>query len=86
MLDEPNAHLDAEGESALIRAIGQAKARGATIVIVAHRAGVVAAMDRVLVLKDGVVDTIGPREDVTRNLLAASGGANLTPMRARESS
>lgn len=85
ILDEPNAHLDAEGEAALIKALSHAKARGATVIIVAHRAGVIASVDRVLVLKDGAVDTIGPREEVTRSLMQASSGAsNLTPMRARE--
>lgn len=85
ILDEPNAHLDAEGEAALIRALAQAKARGATVIIVAHRAGVIASVDRVLVLKDGGVDTIGPREEVTRSLMQASAAqSNLTPMRARE--
>src|SRR5690606_28241947 len=76
ILDEPNAHLDAEGEAALIKALAHAKARGATVLIVAHRAGVIAAVDRVLVLKDGVVDTVGPREEVTRSLMQASAGAS----------
>jgi len=85
ILDEPNAHLDAEGETALVQAIQRAKARGATVITVAHRAGVIAAMDKLLVLRDGAVDTIGPREEVTRALMANAGGAgNLTPMRARE--
>lgn len=85
VLDEPNAHLDAEGESALVRAMNQAKARGAAIITIAHRAGVIAVVDRVLVLREGVVDTIGPRDEVTRNLLQAQNAqGNLTPMRARE--
>jgi ATP-binding cassette subfamily C protein len=86
VLDEPNAHLDAEGESALVRAITQAKARGATILTIAHRAGLIAAADRVLVLREGAMETIGPRDEVTRNLMqqATPAPSNLTPMRARE--
>jgi ATP-binding cassette subfamily C protein len=71
VLDEPNAHLDAEGEQALIEALRVAKSRGAAVLIVAHRAGVLAVVDRVLVLKAGRVDMIGERDEVLRRL---SGG------------
>lgn len=88
VLDEPNAHLDNEGEVALIQAIAKAKARGAAVITIAHRAGVIAAVDRVMVLRDGVVDKIGPRDEMMRSLAAQQAGAgagNLTPIRARES-
>jgi ABC-type protease/lipase transport system fused ATPase/permease subunit len=72
VLDEPNSCLDAEGEMALARAIVDAKARGASIMIIAHRTGVLANADRLLVLREGVVDRIGPRAEV---LAAMSAGA-----------
>lgn len=53
VLDEPNSCLDAEGEMALARAIVDAKARGASIMIIAHRTGVLANADRLLVLREG---------------------------------
>lgn len=84
VLDEPNAHLDAEGEAALVQAITSAKARGASIITIAHRTGVIATVDRIMVLRDGAIDTIGPRDEVVRALARASGQANLTPLRARE--
>ncbi|MDO9223638.1 MAG: type I secretion system permease/ATPase [Caulobacter sp.] len=71
VLDEPNSCLDAEGELALARAIAGAKARGASIMIIAHRTGVLSAADRLMVLRDGVIDRIGPRAEV---LEAMSGG------------
>ncbi|WP_239509396.1 ATP-binding cassette domain-containing protein, partial [Stenotrophomonas maltophilia] len=40
ILDEPNAHLDAEGDSALIAALGALKAEGRTILIVSHKLGI----------------------------------------------
>ena len=81
VLDEPNAHLDAEGENALIEALKAAKARGAAILVVAHRAGVLGIADRLVVLRDGRVETQGPREEVTRRLAAAQEGANLKTIR-----
>ncbi len=68
VLDEPNSALDQEGEAALIEAITAAAARGAAVVIVAHRAGVLARVDRLLALKDGVVQVEGPREEVIARL------------------
>src|SRR5207302_6541398 len=49
VLDEPNAFLDQNGEEALLRAITNARARGATVIVIAHRRGVLAVADRLLV-------------------------------------
>ncbi|HWA00040.1 MAG TPA: type I secretion system permease/ATPase [Caulobacterales bacterium] len=68
VLDEPNAHLDQEGESALVEALRAARARGAAILLVAHRAGVIAMADRLLVLREGRLELHGAREDVVRKL------------------
>ena len=85
VLDEPNSQLDGEGETALIEAVKAAKTRGAAILIVAHRAGVLAVADRLLVLRDGRVEMVGPREEITRRLAGAQAdGGNLKPMRPRE--
>lgn len=64
VLDEPNSSLDQEGEVALMNAILSAAARGAAVVIVAHRAGVLSRVDRLLTLREGVVQMEGPREEV----------------------
>jgi len=71
VLDEPNAHLDAEGEGALNRALEKARARGASVIIVAHRAGILVHADRVLVLQDGRIRALGPKE----HILAATRGS-----------
>lgn len=68
VLDEPNAHLDAEGEAALIRAIKAARARGAAVIIAAHRTHVMGAADRLIVMKDGQIEGMGPRDAVLRKL------------------
>jgi PrtD family type I secretion system ABC transporter len=85
VLDEPNAHLDSDGEAALVRAVEAARTRGAAILIVAHRAGVLALADRLAVLREGRVELVGPRDEVMRKLAAATESAtNLTTLRPRE--
>ncbi len=64
VLDEPNSNLDQDGEAALMQAILGAAARGAAVVIIAHRAGVLARVDRLLMMRDGIVQMEGPREEV----------------------
>lgn len=64
VLDEPNAHLDGEGELKLLQALDQVKRRGAAVVLVAHRATLLPVIDSLLVLKDGRVTHHGARDDV----------------------
>lgn len=64
VLDEPNSNLDDPGEAALVRAIMALKALGRTVVVITHRASTFAAMDKILVLRDGMVAGYGPRDDV----------------------
>lgn len=71
VLDEPNSNLDQDGETALMSAILAAAARGAAVVIVAHRAGVLARVDHLLMLRDGAVHAQGPRETVLEALRGA---------------
>jgi ATP-binding cassette subfamily C protein len=68
VLDEPNSNLDQAGEAALIAAIEEAKQSGAAVVIVAHRPSVLATADKLLVLKEGLIDRFGAREAVMKAL------------------
>ena len=68
VLDEPNAFLDQAGEAALIAAIAKARARGATVIVIAHRRGVLSAVDRLLVLEDGRPKILGPAPEVVSRL------------------
>ena len=63
ILDEPNASLDAEGEASLGKTLEGLKERGATVVVITHRPGIVSTMDKVLVLRDGAVDYFGPTDE-----------------------
>jgi len=68
VLDEPNANLDQEGEAALTEAIRRATARGASVLMVAHRAGVLGVADRLMMLREGAVQIEGPRDEVMMRL------------------
>ena len=68
VLDEPNAHLDGDGEWALVRALDGLRERGVTVVLVAQRAPVMVKADRIVVLKDGAVARYGPADEVLDDL------------------
>lgn len=69
VLDEPNSHLDQAGEEGLHGAIAAAKATGATVVLITHRPSTLAAADKLLMLRDGVVELFGPASEVLAGLL-----------------
>jgi ATP-binding cassette subfamily C protein CydD len=48
LLDEPTAHLDADAEDRVLRAIVARARAGATVVVVGHRERVVAIGDQVV--------------------------------------
>lgn len=64
LLDEPNSNLDHEGEQFLFRTIQELKARGKTVLMVVHTPSMLSAVDFILTLKDGEIESYGPREAV----------------------
>jgi len=72
VLDEPNANLDDVGEKALVDALAELKARGATVILISHRPNVLCAVDKVLMLRDGAVHMLGSRDEVFAALRKAS--------------
>lgn len=78
VLDEPNSNLDAAGEQALIRAIRECKRIGMTVVVVTHKAQILAVVDKVMFINGGIVSQFGPRDEVMarltpRNVMPISG-------------
>jgi len=71
VLDEPNSSLDEAGDAALANAITQLKARGTTLVIMTHRASVLAVADKMLVLHEGQNRAFGPKDEVLAALAKA---------------
>lgn len=74
VLDEPNANLDQDGDAALTHAIHTARARGATVIIVTHKPAALAAVDQILVLKDGMQAGFDRRDIILRQVLRVAEG------------
>lgn len=68
VLDEPSANLDAEGEAALVAALGHARDLGITCVVIAHRIGTLAGVDKLLLLREGRMAAFGARDEVLAQL------------------
>jgi len=72
VLDEPNANLDTEGDAALTAAIADLRKRGKTVVVMAHRPSAIAAVDQLLMLKEGKQIAFGPKDDVIKEVTQQS--------------
>ncbi len=72
ILDEPNSSLDEEGDAALASAILDLKSRGTTFVVMTHRTSVLAVANKMLVLRDGITQAFGPRDEVLAALKQAN--------------
>ncbi len=70
ILDEPNSNLDEVGERALSYALTYLKATGATIFVITHRTNILSQLDRLLVMKDGLLSMYGPSDQVIAELSA----------------
>ena len=68
VLDEPNAHLDGDGEWALVHTLDRLRERGVTVVLVAQRAPVMVKADRILVVREGAMARYGPADEVLDEL------------------
>jgi ATP-binding cassette subfamily C protein len=68
IFDEPNSNLDSEGEAILIDVITRLRARGALIIVAAHRLSLIASADLLAVVRGGRLERFGPRNDVLESL------------------
>lgn len=64
VLDEPNSNLDDVGERALVNAIIELKKRSITVILVTHRPSILGITDKILLLRDGVLQIYGNRDEV----------------------
>jgi PrtD family type I secretion system ABC transporter len=75
VLDEPNANLDAEGESALTRAIQTLRRNQCIVIVISHRPSAIAALDMAMVLYEGKTIAFGECKHIFARVGAASGSA-----------
>ncbi len=68
VLDEPNANLDQAGNVALEAAIKNARERGITVVVISHQSHVIKHADNLLLLTEGRIQMMGPRDEVLEKL------------------
>jgi ATP-binding cassette subfamily C protein len=68
ILDEPSSNLDTDGDAALLACIAELKKRGTTVVMITHRPNTLGAVDKLLVLQEGVAQMFGPRQEVLERL------------------
>lgn len=71
VLDEPNSNLDDAGEIALTRAIIAMRQAGKTVVIISHRPSILQTTNKLLLLRDGIVQAFGPTDQVLKALSQA---------------
>ena len=69
VLDEPNSNLDTRGDNSLTKAIMSVRLRGGIIIVIAHRASALTAVDKVMLISEGRVVSLGPKEEVLRLLV-----------------
>ncbi len=73
VLDEPNSNLDPRGDRALAQALVRAKERRITVVAITQRPSLLSSVDKILLLKDGAVQALGPRDDILAALRGRKG-------------
>jgi ATP-binding cassette subfamily C protein len=81
LLDEPNAHLDVEGEAHLLRTIALARARGAMVAVIAHRMSVLSVSDKILALRSGRIEAFGPTHEVIAAMRKLANGQPPAPQK-----
>ena len=68
VLDEPTAFLDGYGEADFLALLAELKRDGVTVLLATHRPSLLSSVDKVLVLRAGVVAQFGPAAEIGAQL------------------
>ena len=68
ILDEPNSNLDDQGERDLLSALRKMKESGSTIIVITHRTSILSIVDKLLLLKAGMITNFGERDLVLKEI------------------
>ena len=85
ILDEPNSNLDDQGERSLLTTLRKIKESGRTIIIITHRTSILALVDKLILMKDGVITNIGSKNEVLQAISASSSNIAKLPQTADSS-
>lgn len=66
ILDEATAYIDPENEAIIQKAVAKL-IKGKTVMIIAHRLSTITDADRIVVIKDGQIDSAGTHEQLLKN-------------------
>ncbi len=77
--DEPTAELDDATSALVLAELRGCAQEGAAVVVATHDARVVAAADRVLALRHGVLSSVRERDGVTTAAIDSTGRLQLPP-------
>ena len=80
VLDEPNAHLDQEGDAALSEAIANIRARGGVVVAVSHRPSILESVNLAAIVAEGEVKAFGPKDEVLKRATGAPMPSSAPPV------
>ena len=57
-----------ENGAGMARGLTSEDTKKATVIVITHRPGVLAVLDKLLLMKDGVAVSYGPRDEVMKNI------------------
>jgi ABC-type protease/lipase transport system fused ATPase/permease subunit len=72
VLDEPNAHLDHQGEQVLARVLRQLRATGSIVIVAAHRSAILSEVNKMLLLEADRPGLFGSKEEILAHLAAGA--------------
>lgn len=79
VLDEPNANLDGKAEAGLMKALLYAKQQGITTFVVTHKMQLLNVVDQVIVMDDGMLNSMGDRDEILRRCTGSPPPASPAP-------
>lgn len=79
VLDEPNSNLDNDGEAALARTVADLKTRSRTTLVITHRPSLLASVDHIMVMREGMIEQFGPRDTILGQYLRPAAVPNTAP-------
>ena len=75
VLDEPNSNLDDVGDAALSAALAKLKQKGTTLIVISHRTSILSSVEKLMLLREGMIADFGDTKTVIEKLQKAQAPA-----------